>query len=247
MKTLPATLALIFAVTSAPAQDKPKPNAAHPKVDQEKVDEAIRRGCEVIIGQGFGSFAHGKRNQPEAMQSYLELVLLTLAHSGYFKDGDLRIQPLIDEVLRKQIGSTYTASLGAMALQKLDAKKYQKRIAEYAQFLCDNQCNNGQWDYGEPDPIPEPEKPKTPTFGGKKRDDVATGGAPGASGGSAGGAAPSDAAPTPKAGSTTTENPKKGGKTTYVIGLSPSAVLEAFAIPKAVESIGSGPAVNLDG
>jgi hypothetical protein len=40
---------------------------------------------------------------------------------------------------------------------------------------------------------------------------------------------------------------KKDGKTTYVIGLSPSAMLDAFALPKSVESIGSGPAVNLDG
>ena len=40
---------------------------------------------------------------------------------------------------------------------------------------------------------------------------------------------------------------KKDGKTFYVIGLSPSAMLDAFAIPKPVESVGSGPAVNLDG
>jgi hypothetical protein len=40
---------------------------------------------------------------------------------------------------------------------------------------------------------------------------------------------------------------KKDGKTFYVIGLSPSAMLDAFAIPKSVESVGSGPAVNLDG
>jgi hypothetical protein len=40
---------------------------------------------------------------------------------------------------------------------------------------------------------------------------------------------------------------KKDGRTFYVIGLSPSAMLDAFAIPKPVESVGSGPAVNLDG
>ena len=40
---------------------------------------------------------------------------------------------------------------------------------------------------------------------------------------------------------------KKDGKTTYVIGLSPSAMLEAFALPKSVQSVGSGPAVNIDG
>jgi hypothetical protein len=43
------------------------------------------------------------------------------------------------------------------------------------------------------------------------------------------------------------EEVKKDGKTFYVIGLSPSAMLDAFAIPKSVENVGSGPAVNLDG
>ena len=43
------------------------------------------------------------------------------------------------------------------------------------------------------------------------------------------------------------EEVKKDGKTFYVIGLSPSATLDSFAIPKSVENVGSGPAVNLDG
>jgi hypothetical protein len=37
-----------------------------------------------------------------------------------------------------------------MALEDLDRVKYQKRIAQCAQFLLDNQCANGQWHYGEP-------------------------------------------------------------------------------------------------
>jgi hypothetical protein len=45
----------------------------------------------------------------------------------------------------------------------------------------------------------------------------------------------------------TVDEIKKDGKTFYVIGLSPSAMLEAAAIPKSVESIGTGPAVNTDG
>jgi hypothetical protein len=223
MKTRLTILGIILACAAAPAQDKPKPNPAHPKVDQQKVDEAIQKGCAAIIGQGFGSFSHGKRNQPEALQSYAELVLLTLAHSGYYADGDPSIRPLTEYVIQKEIGSTYTASLGAMALQKLNAKKYQKRIAEYAQFLCDNQCQNGQWDYGEPLPIPppEPEKPSpTPTTGAKKRDDVATGGgAPGVSGPGAGSPAPQagdDPGGKSKAGQTTTEPRNKGGKTTSI-------------------------------
>jgi hypothetical protein len=48
-------------------------------------------------------------------------------------------------------------------------------------------------------------------------------------------------------GDVTVEEVKKGGKTVYVIGLSPTALFDAGALPKPVETIGSGPAVNLDG
>jgi hypothetical protein len=220
MKTRLALLGLILAITSASAQDKPKPIPAHSKVDQEKVDKAIQDGCRVIIGAGFGMFAHGQRNQPIASQAYAELVLLTLAHSGYYKDGDAELVPLVNQVLTKPIGSTYTASLGAMALQKLNPKKYQARIAQYAQFLCDNQCVNGQWDYGEPTMYDEPDRVKTPTPQPKKREDVASGGGSGA-GTTERALPPADSSPLPKseeastskAGMTVTEKKGKAGKT----------------------------------
>src|SRR5438270_596155 len=60
-------------------QDKPKPIAAHPKVDQEKVDKAIQDGCKYLLfSGGMGTFTHGQRNQPAATQAYAELILLTL-------------------------------------------------------------------------------------------------------------------------------------------------------------------------
>jgi hypothetical protein len=153
-------------------QNKP----AHPKVDQAKVDEAIQKGCKVLIGGGsaFGTFPHGKRHQPEALQAYGELILLTLLHSGYYTGQEPALQPIVSFCLEREITSTYTASLGAMAFQKLDARKYQDRIAQYAQFLCDNQCENGQWDYGAPIPADD----KVPTAGKKPKpaEDVASGG-----------------------------------------------------------------------
>lgn len=211
-------LSAILAIPAA-AQDKPKPVAAHPKVDQEKVDEAIKLGCAYLLisGQGMGTFGHGQRNQPQAVQAYGEIILLTLLHSGYYNEGDPAIQPLVDYVNQKIIGSTYTAALMAMALGKLNPKKYQERIAACAQFLCDNQCENGQWDYGEPLIDPPPTKydlPKRP----KKPDDVATGGGDGSTPAPTPGAGAADqpGAPTSTAGKTTTADPKKPGKTTAI-------------------------------
>jgi len=154
-------------------QDKPEP--AHPTVDQEKVDRAIQDGCRYLLSAAdlYTSFGHGRRHQAEAMQAYGELVLLTLAHSGYYKDGSAEIARLIEHVLQKPIATTYTASLMAMALQKLDSRKYQWRIAQCAQFLVDNQCTNGQWDYGEPVPV-DKFRPPMPTTAPKPPQDVAT-------------------------------------------------------------------------
>jgi hypothetical protein len=210
---------LLSALLAVPAfaQEKPKPIAAHPKVDQQKVDEAIEKGCKSLVegGQAMGMFPHGQRHQPVAQQAYAELVLLTLLHSGNYAEGDVAIQPIVDYVLQKPIGSTYTAALMAMALQKLNSKKYQERIALCAQFLCDNQCENGQWDYGEPVSDPPPMKydlPKRP----KKPDDVATGGgdpnAPPSTAGKEDGSGPKAES---KAGKTTAEG-KKPGKTTQL-------------------------------
>src|ERR1051326_4472398 len=37
-----------------------------------------------------------------------------------------------------------------MALEELDAERYQSKIAQCAAFLVDNQAKNGQWSYGAP-------------------------------------------------------------------------------------------------
>ncbi|MBI3856222.1 MAG: hypothetical protein HY293_11085 [Planctomycetes bacterium] len=216
MKLGLATLLSAILAIPAAAQEKPKPIAAHPKVDQEKVDDAIQKGCKYLLqsGQGVGTFGHGQRNQPQALQCTGELVLLTLLHSGYYNEGDPAIQPLVDYPNQKIIGSTYTAALMAMALCKLNPKKYQQRIAQCAQFLCDNQCENGQWDYGEPSTEPPPTTYEIPKR--KKADDVATGGgadpnAPPAPAGVSDASKP--AAPKP---GTTTAEPRKPGKTTTI-------------------------------
>ncbi|HZE96647.1 MAG TPA: prenyltransferase/squalene oxidase repeat-containing protein [Planctomycetota bacterium] len=209
-------LALLLStlVAASPALPQQNPVPAHAKVDQQKVDEAIQKGCKFLLttGNAFATFNHGMRNQPAAVQAYGELVLLTLLHSGYYTEDDPALQPLIKHVNEKIIGSTYTAALMAMALTKLNAKKYQARIVQCGQFLCDNQCENGQWDYGEPVIDQKPvtyDMPKRQ----KKADDVATG---------AGAANPNDPKPgenpnDPKPAASTagkTEVEKKGpGKT----------------------------------
>jgi len=76
-----------------------------------------------------------------------DLVLWAFLHAGVPSD-DPMVQSLLKNTLAAKLQRTYTVSVHAMALQKLDPVKYRGRIADCAQFLVDNQCLNGQWSYG---------------------------------------------------------------------------------------------------
>jgi hypothetical protein len=78
-----------------------------------------------------------------------ELGIYTLLACG-LPGKDPAMEPLLAELGRRPLQTTYGASLEAMALRKLDPEKFLPRIAECAQFLVDLQCDNGQWGYGRP-------------------------------------------------------------------------------------------------
>ena len=65
-----------------------------------------------------------------------------------------------DSLLSSKLQYTYRVSLQAMALQRLNPKKYQDRIAECAQWLVDTQCADGDWGY--PGDLASPASPPKP-------------------------------------------------------------------------------------
>ena len=126
--------ALLVGSTSAWAQD---PNA----VTQREIDQAIRKGAEYLkTAPSTGDFLHANCD---------ELILLTMIHAGVPENN-----PKYDEYLRHclqaPLEKTYKVACLAMALEELDADRYQTKIAQCAQFLVDNQAKNGQWSYGAP-------------------------------------------------------------------------------------------------
>ena len=155
---------------TAAAQDAPKkqdPAQAHAKVDQNRVDKAIKKGVEFLKAAAPGKTKHGTK---EILWD--ELVLLTYVHAGVAED-DPAFEKLFKSMMERELEHTYEVSLQAMILEELDRVKYQDRIAQCAQFLVDNQCVNGQWSYGEPSPFVK----DVPTGGdGGRRKDVAAGG-----------------------------------------------------------------------
>jgi hypothetical protein len=127
---------------------------AHPKVPQKKVDDAILKGVGYLFSQAdrLPSPTH-----PSGVKSrFDELVLLTLLEAGCDR-RDPRLSGLVQRVLALPLDQPYNVALRAMCLAALDPMKYQQHLAQCAQFLVDNQCENGQWTYGQPVPsMPSP-------------------------------------------------------------------------------------------
>jgi hypothetical protein len=131
---------------------------AHPKVDQKKVDDAIVKGVEYLLNQSPSAIKHKNLRMDE-------LVLLTVLESGVDR-RDPRVQRLIQNVLKLPLDRTYHVSVRALCLAALDPMKYQTQLAQCAQFLVDNQCENGQWTYGEAISIPSTFKTIKEPFAG---------------------------------------------------------------------------------
>ena len=116
--------------------------AAAQNVDEAKVDQAIKKGVEFLKTAKSPDFNKAYRNSDV-------LVLWTFIHAGVAHD-DPKFKTLLAVVLSEPLEKTYKVALTAMCLEEIDRVKYQERIAQCAQFLVDNQCRNGQWNYGSP-------------------------------------------------------------------------------------------------
>jgi hypothetical protein len=111
-------------------------------VDEAKVDQAIKKGVEFLRGAKSPDFNKAYRNSDV-------LILWTFIHAGVPQD-DPKFKSLLDSVMSEPLEKTYKVALTAMCLEEIDRVKYQEKIAQCAQFLVDNQCKNGQWNYGSP-------------------------------------------------------------------------------------------------
>ncbi|HXG61369.1 MAG TPA: hypothetical protein VNO22_08345 [Planctomycetota bacterium] len=110
-------------------------------LSQRNIDEAIRRGV-AWLRTAPSTGGHLNTNCDE-------LILLTFIHAGV-SERDEHFQKLFKNVMEAPLEHTYKVALLAMCLEELDRVTFQWRIAQCAQFLVDNQCQNGQWSYGKP-------------------------------------------------------------------------------------------------
>ncbi len=117
------------------------------KVDQARVDAAIKKGVEYLKSKNsefMNTFGHVDRQMSDC-----ELVLLTYVTADV-PITDPAAKELFDDMMKRKPEATYCTSLQAMVLEEVDRVKHQHRIAQCAQFLVDNQSAQGFWGYGEP-------------------------------------------------------------------------------------------------
>ncbi len=137
------------------------------KVDQTAIDNAVDRGAKALLG-AVGSGLPKVRYNVNNEHTFDELVFYTLVHAGV-DPGDATFSKLLKRVVSVELKRTYEVSLIAMGLAALDPVKYQERIAECAQWLADQMCANGQWDYGMPYKVTVIPKPKDVATGGGEK------------------------------------------------------------------------------
>ena len=138
-------------------------------VDQDKIDDAIRRGSAFLLKKYERGFDETWWN------SSLELVMLTLSHAKVDPTDDTYLKGL-KKLESTKLQFTYRVAALAMALQRIDAVKYQEKLAACAQWLVDTQLPEGEWGYpgtlSTPEELPKavdvdaPKPPKEP-----KKDD----------------------------------------------------------------------------
>ncbi len=133
-------------------QDKP------PIIDQNKVDAAIKRGSEWLIARVRQGLPADVGVSSGKGLNAVGLVCYTLLHAGV-DSKDASVSRLVDMMLRAKPARTYQVSTNAMALASIDPAKHRETLALYGQFLVDQQCENGQWSYGEPYDVPMPQVP----------------------------------------------------------------------------------------
>jgi hypothetical protein len=115
-----------------------------PKIPAAEIDNAIRKGVAWLKSQPAKVGV-----PPNRIDDTNELALYTLLHAGV-APGEPLLMDTLKTIVEREPDRVYNVALGAMVLTKADRAGYQWKIAQQAQFLVDNQRENGQWAYGSP-------------------------------------------------------------------------------------------------
>jgi len=128
-------------------------------VSRLEVGRALKRGAAFLTTKYKDGFDERFWN------STLELVMLTLTHAGV-DESDPVYRKGLKALETCKLQYTYRVAALAMALARIDRRRYRGRIAHCAQWLVDTQLQEGEWGYprtlSSPRAIPRPVKVPAP-------------------------------------------------------------------------------------
>jgi hypothetical protein len=142
MKSSVWIVAFAVGLTSAAVAQEYRPKGSG--IPAADIERAIQKGMDWLKGMPSKSGVPTSR-----MDDTQELVLYTLLHGGA-SASDPAVGEILKRIVDREPDRVYNVALGAMALAKLNRAGYQWKLIQHAQFLVDNQCENGQWAYGSP-------------------------------------------------------------------------------------------------
>ena len=151
---VPLVAAFAFALAAPAALRAADAPLAEPGVDLARVGAAIAKGADFIckdLDKTLKPYA-----EPGHGQCDDTLILYALVKAGGPSVARPEFKQVLDHCLTRKLSRTYQAAVLAMALEAYNASVYAGHIQNCAQFLIDNQCDNGQWSYGEPVDLPTP-------------------------------------------------------------------------------------------
>ena len=140
----------LLALAAAPLAAEPLP--ADLGVDVARVNAAIAKGADFLVkdlDKTLKPYAEPGHGQCDDTLILYALVKANRSNVPEFKQ-------VLDHCLQRKLERTYQAAVLAMALEAHDPSRYAGHIKNCAQFLLDNQCDNGQWSYGKPVDLPTP-------------------------------------------------------------------------------------------
>src|SRR5262245_25902997 len=122
-------------------------------VDQSKIDDAISKGASFLTKK------YAKGFNENAWNSSPELVMRTRSHAKVDPEDEV-FKKGVQQLESTRLQYTYRVAALAMALQRIDPKKFQEKLAHCAQWLVDTQLPEGEWGY--PDTLASPEETPKP-------------------------------------------------------------------------------------
>jgi hypothetical protein len=128
-----------------------------PPVPQSQVNEAIAKGAtwlQARLKQGLPQDPF-QNDRNHAGSNYNEIVLYALLTAG-IPPSDADLIQLVQTIRQKPPVHTYTTAIRAQALEKFDHEKLFVDVQHCAQFLVDNQSQQGYWGYSKEIPLPPP-------------------------------------------------------------------------------------------